>query len=128
MVELTRESRIGAVRSTAVAGEVPRIDLADFAARREEIADALWDAAVAVGFFQVVNHGIEPARVREAFAMTERFFGLPDPVKVQYPHKRQLFASSTCPLAIQHVLLFTHPALGRGYLIGFRGNIGCFSV
>ena len=88
LVELARESRIGAVRSSTVAVEVPRIDIGDVAARREAIADALWDAAVEVGFFQVVNHGIDPAQVREAFAMTERFFGLPDPVKARYPHRK----------------------------------------
>jgi len=88
LVELARESRIGAVRSSTVAVQVPHIDIGDFAARREAIADALWDAAVEVGFFQVVNHGIDPAQMREAFAMTERFFGLPDPVKARYPHRK----------------------------------------
>ena len=88
-VELARESRMGASAAAAtVVREVRRIDLADFEARREAIADELWEAAVEVGFFQVVNHGIELERVREAFAMTERFFALPEATKARWPHRK----------------------------------------
>ncbi|MBX4378675.1 2-oxoglutarate and iron-dependent oxygenase domain-containing protein, partial [Mycobacterium tuberculosis] len=45
----------------------------------------LWNAAVDIGFFQLENHGIDLAAVRNAFAMTEQFFALPDAVKAQYP-------------------------------------------
>ncbi len=74
MRELQRESRMGAIGSETRQREVRVIDLADFDARRAEIADHLWDAAVDVGFFQPKNHGIDLATTREAFAMTERFF------------------------------------------------------
>jgi len=88
-VELARESRMGAsVAAATVMREVRRIDLTDFEARREAIAEELWEAAVEVGFFQVVNHGIELSRVREAFALTERFFALPDATKARLPHRK----------------------------------------
>lgn len=90
MAELDKEARMGAMGSETHAREIRRIDLSDFERRQPEIADALWDAAVDVGFFQVVNHGIDLARVHEAFAMTERFFALPDAVKAQYPHNKAL--------------------------------------
>ena len=90
MLELQKESRMGAMGSETHAREIRRIDLSDFDHRRAEIADALWDAAVDVGFFQVVNHGIDLDRVNEAFLMTERFFALPDSVKAQYPHNKAL--------------------------------------
>ena len=78
---------MGALGTETQAREIRRIDLSDFDERRDEIADQLWDAAVDIGFFQLVNHGIDLSAVREAFAMTERFFALPDAVKAQYPLK-----------------------------------------
>jgi isopenicillin N synthase-like dioxygenase len=92
MKELQKEARMGAFGSETRQREVRVIDLADFDARRAEIADQLWDAAVDVGFFQLKNHGIAPAAVTEAFAMTERFFALPEAVKARHPLKKQLNA------------------------------------
>ena len=83
---------MGAMGSETRQREVRVIDLADFDARRAEIADQLWDAAVDVGFFQLTNHGIDLATTREAFAMTERFFALPDEVKARHPLKKRLNA------------------------------------
>ncbi|MBP6901901.1 MAG: isopenicillin N synthase family oxygenase [Burkholderiaceae bacterium] len=87
--ELAKESRMGAI-GTVARREVRVIDLADFEARRSEIADQLWDAAVDVGFFQLKNHGIAPADISEAFAMTQRFFALPDDLKARHPLKKGL--------------------------------------
>ncbi len=85
LAELEKESRMGAMGSETNTREVRRISLADFDARRAEIADQLWDAAVDVGFFQLVDHGIDLADIRAAFAEAERFFALPESVKAQYP-------------------------------------------
>lgn len=90
LAELDKETRMGALGSETGAREIRRIDLSDFAHRQDAIADALWDAAVDVGFFQVVGHGIDLAEVRKAFAMTERFFALPEGVKAQYPLRKAL--------------------------------------
>jgi len=88
MTELQKESRMGAMGSETDTREIRVIDLADFEARRAEIADQLWDAAIDVGFFQLANHGVPLAQMREAFAMSEKFFALPDAVKAQYPLSR----------------------------------------
>jgi isopenicillin N synthase-like dioxygenase len=85
LAELHRESRMGAIGSETTQREIRRIDLSDYARRKAQIADELWQASVDVGFFQIANHGIDLAKVREAFAMTERFFALPESVKAQYP-------------------------------------------
>jgi len=90
LAELHKESRMGALGSETSKREIRRIDLRDFAARKAEIADQLWDAAIDVGFFQIEHHGIDIEEVRNAFAMTERFFALPDMVKAQYPLKKAL--------------------------------------
>ncbi|WP_092801072.1 isopenicillin N synthase family dioxygenase [Rhodococcus globerulus] len=88
MTELNRESRMGGLGTETTDREVRRIDLSDFENRRSEIADELWSAATDIGFFQVVNHGIDIGEVRKAFAATENFFALPDEVKARYPLKK----------------------------------------
>lgn len=90
LTELQKESRMGAMGSISTTREIRRIDLSDFQNRKAEIADQLWDAAVDVGFFQLVGHGIAPAEIDAAFARAESFFALPDAVKAQYPHKKAL--------------------------------------
>ncbi|MBW8469772.1 MAG: hypothetical protein K0M67_16020 [Thiobacillus sp.] len=86
--ELQKESRMGAQGTETTQREVPVIDLSDFEARRAEITEQLWNAAVDVGFFQLSHHGVPLAQVREAFVMSERFFALSQEVKAQYPLSR----------------------------------------
>ena len=59
--ELNKESRMGATGVESHSREVRRIDLTDFAARKAQIANELWDAAVDVGFFQLMNLFRPPA-------------------------------------------------------------------
>ncbi len=82
--ELKKESTFRGMGTTK-AREVPKIDMSNFEKRKAEIADQLWEASTAIGFFQLVNHGIPQEQVDEAFAMTERFFALPHETKGQYP-------------------------------------------
>lgn len=56
--------------------EIPCIDLRDFATRQDEIDEAVWQASIEVGFFQVTNHGIDARDVDRAFAHADAFFGL----------------------------------------------------
>ncbi|OUY70211.1 2OG-Fe(II) oxygenase, partial [Klebsiella pneumoniae] len=83
--ELEKEALMGAEGEEIFAREVRCIDLSNFAARKNDIAEQLWEAAVEIGFFQVSHHGIPLADIRQAFSMTEAFFDLPDEVKRQYP-------------------------------------------
>lgn len=64
----------GAGADAAVGGDVPTVDLA---AGDEAVADALWEAASDVGFFQVVNHGIPQSDIDAAFEAARGFFALP---------------------------------------------------
>ncbi|GBQ69176.1 isopenicillin N synthase [Komagataeibacter intermedius NRIC 0521] len=84
--ELNREARIGG-HGTCVARDIPQIDLSDYDSRKSVITDALWDAATQVGFFQVINHGIDPADVDAAFAAAGRFFDLPMDEKTHYARR-----------------------------------------
>ncbi|WP_186425176.1 isopenicillin N synthase family dioxygenase [Cupriavidus metallidurans] len=83
--ELARESRMGAHGSETDTREIRCIDLSDFDTRKPEIADQLWRAATDIGFFQLRHHGIDLAAIRQAFAMAEQFFALPETVKARYP-------------------------------------------
>jgi isopenicillin N synthase-like dioxygenase len=86
MAELRKEATLGGM-GEEVAREIPRIDMADFAARKSDIADQVWQASTEIGFFQVFNHGIAQADIDRAFAHAERFFALPPEVKARYPLK-----------------------------------------
>ena len=83
--ELEKEALMGAEGEETFAREVRCIDLSNFAERKHDIAEQLWEAAVEIGFFQVSHHGIPLAEIRQAFSTTEAFFNLPDEVKRQYP-------------------------------------------
>ncbi|WP_338661873.1 2-oxoglutarate and iron-dependent oxygenase domain-containing protein [Pararoseomonas sp. SCSIO 73927] len=82
--ELNRETGFGGMGTTKER-EVLVISLANFEARKAEIADALWKASTEIGFFQLSDHGIPLEQIDEAFEMTARFFALPQEVKAKYP-------------------------------------------
>jgi isopenicillin N synthase-like dioxygenase len=88
LTEIAKEARLGNAGHETSARDVPVIDLSDFDQRRAEITEQLWRAAVDVGFFQLKSHGVPLEDVRSAFAMSERFFALPDAVKSQWPLAR----------------------------------------
>ena len=104
--ELEKESRMGgAMDGETSAREVRRIDISDFARRKEEIAEELWSASVDIGFFQVTHHGIPVEDIRAAFQRAEAFFDLPAETKAQWPlarnagweHKAQIRPSTRTP-------------------------------
>ncbi len=78
--ELAKERTYGGY-GIEVDQPIPIIDLSDADQRQDEIDDALWDAAVEVGFFQLTGHGIDQTLTDEAFALSERFFALPTEAK-----------------------------------------------
>ncbi len=84
LAELDKERTLGGEGVEKVR-EIPRIDMADYERRKDEIADGLWVAATDIGFFQLIGHGIPQPLVDEAFEMSERFFALPPEVKAKYP-------------------------------------------
>lgn len=86
MTELQRERAMGAL-GTESDREVRRISLADINSRRSQVADEIWSAATDIGFFQVVDHGIDLGDVRAAFEMAEAFFALPEDVKALRPKR-----------------------------------------
>ncbi len=90
--EIAKERLMGGLGTTDASRSVACISLADFDARRDEIAEELWHAATHIGFFQLTDHGIPQALVDQAFARSASLFALPDRVKAQYPLKKALNA------------------------------------
>ena len=82
--ELKKESLIGGLGGNKDRA-IPQIDLSDYIERKSEIADALWEAATRIGFFQLINHGIDASLVEEAFQLSEAFFAQDSKTKEKYP-------------------------------------------
>ena len=86
LAELQKEAGIGGY-GEEVDRDIPQIDMSDYFNRKEEITDALWDAATGIGFFQLTNHGIPQELIDEAFLLSAGFFDLSADTKAQYPLK-----------------------------------------
>ncbi|MDB5655518.1 MAG: 2OG-Fe(II) oxygenase [Tardiphaga sp.] len=84
LAELNQETTFGGIGGIKHR-DVRKIDLSNFAARKQEIADQLWEASTQIGFFQLINHGIPQDQVDEAFDMTARFFALTNEEKAKLP-------------------------------------------
>ncbi len=86
--ELNRETTFGGAGIEADDREIPLIDMSNFAQRREEISEQLWQAATQIGFFQLTNHGISEQEIASAFNEAKRFFELPEATKAQFPRPK----------------------------------------
>ncbi len=67
---------------------IPVLDLQDFISGNEQTANqfvqSLGDALHKVGFFALINHGVEPKIIRAAYGAAEAFFALSNNTKAQY--------------------------------------------
>ena len=67
---------------------IPTLDLQDFTSGNPQQADQfvqdLGEALHQIGFFALVNHGVEQKIVQSAYGAAEAFFALPDNAKKQY--------------------------------------------
>lgn len=71
--------------------EIPRISLHEFAVRREEIKQQLYDAATSVGFFVLCDQ-VSPsvADIEKAFLTSQSYFDQPQEVKNKLPFQKLL--------------------------------------
>ena len=68
---------------------IPRISLADFDSRIDEITSDLIRAAENVGFFSLVDHSISAETVNTIFDNSARFFNQDDSIKAKVPFSPQ---------------------------------------
>lgn len=69
------------------ANEIPVIDIgriySDEIEDRKAVAEAIREAANRIGFFYIVNHGIEDRYAANTFQQAKRFFALPESRKLE---------------------------------------------
>ena len=67
---------------------IPVLDMRDYtegdAARKARFVKTWGDALKEFGFVSITNHQIDPAQIRQAYAMFEQFYNLPASVKERY--------------------------------------------
>lgn len=68
---------------------IPTVDISSFLANpsskeAELVVSEIRDACVAVGFFQIVGHGISPELQEAVFQAAKTFFSLPQDIKKRY--------------------------------------------
>ncbi|PZO18876.1 MAG: isopenicillin N synthase family oxygenase [Leptolyngbya foveolarum] len=67
---------------------IPVLDLQDFIGGHEKKANqfvqSLGDALHKIGFFALINHGVEPRIIQAAYSAAEAFFALSSDAKAQY--------------------------------------------
>lgn len=77
-------------RSAAVDSNIPIVDFAEWTSgspdQRKQIANDFVEACRTVGFAYIINHGVAPGRVEEAFAMSKKLFDLSHDQKMLAPH------------------------------------------
>jgi isopenicillin N synthase-like dioxygenase len=69
------------------ADEIPVIDIqgifSDDIQKRIAVAEQIREAAHRIGFFYIVNHGIDEKHSQNTFAQAKRFFALPEERKLE---------------------------------------------
>lgn len=65
---------------------IPVLDLEDFidGSNRVAFTDAFGEALSELGFFALINHGVEQRMIDAAYGAAEAFFALPEETKAQY--------------------------------------------
>ncbi len=104
--------------------EIPVVDLAPmYGSERdamERCAGALRRAGTEVGFFYIVNHGVEDATVRAALEQTRRFFALPEEAKRAYDLARTRRHRGYVPFAALSADPGAEPDVQEAYEVGLE--------
>ncbi|KAI9278455.1 hypothetical protein BDA99DRAFT_492194 [Phascolomyces articulosus] len=63
---------------------IPVIDFNDFDARKDVIAQEVFEACKKFGLFYVINHSVSPSQISQGFELSKAFFELPEEKKCEY--------------------------------------------
>jgi isopenicillin N synthase-like dioxygenase len=67
---------------------IPVVDLQDFRSdspsHQQAFVEAMGNALEDIGFFAVINHGLDAALIQQAYELAQTFFELPEATKLQY--------------------------------------------
>ena len=111
-----------------IAQTIPVLDLSDFDANSSSdqnaaFATALGDALADLGFFALVNHGVEQRLIDMAYSAAEAFFALPEPTKTQYAIAHLKGQRGFTQFGKEHAKNSTAPDLKEFWHMGRKENL-----
>jgi isopenicillin N synthase-like dioxygenase len=85
------ENKMGSVQQESTPVSIPVIDFSKWDSpsspdERKAVAKELADACHNVGFVSIINHGVSPELLEEAFGWSKRLFDLKTEDKMKAPH------------------------------------------
>jgi isopenicillin N synthase-like dioxygenase len=102
------------------------VSFADYQAggeRRARFVRQVGEALSDIGFFAVVDHGVEPDLLAGAYASARRFFALPDAVKRTYNEPARAGQRGFTPFGVEHAKDSPSPDLKEFWQVG-RTDVG----
>ncbi len=105
---------------------IPVVDFATFergtAREQEQFVREVGEALQQIGFFALINHGLSPKLIREAYAAAEAVFLLPEPVKRSYEDPALLGQRGYTHFGKEHAKDYPYPDLKEFWHIGREGD------
>lgn len=105
---------------------LPVVDFAAFqkgtAGEREQFVRQVGEALQQIGFFALVNHGLSPELIREAYEAAEAVFLLPEPTKRAYEDPALLGQRGYTPFGKEHAKDHPYPDMKEFWHIGREGD------
>jgi isopenicillin N synthase-like dioxygenase len=115
-----------AVVTTPQRQTLPVVDFAAFqkgtAGEREQFVRQVGEALQQIGFFALVNHGLSPELIREAYEAAEAVFLLPEPTKRAYEDPALLGQRGYTPFGKEHAKDHPYPDMKEFWHIGREGD------
>lgn len=97
---------------------VPVIDLSS--GSDAELAARIGEALQTAGFFSIVGHGVPKAVFDDAFAVSRRFFSMPDPVKSRWHVDQSPHRHGFDPIGWQSLDVGQPPDLKESFYLGIE--------
>ncbi|MEN9221215.1 MAG: 2-oxoglutarate and iron-dependent oxygenase domain-containing protein [Thermostichus sp. BF3_bins_97] len=105
---------------------IPVVDFASFQKgtplERERFVQEVGEALQQIGFFALINHGLSPTLIREAYQAAEAVFLLPEPVKRAYEDPALLGQRGYTHFGKEHAKDHPYPDLKEFWHIGREGD------
>lgn len=105
---------------------LPVVDFAAFqngtSGEREQFVRQVGEALQQIGFFALVNHGLSPELIREAYEAAEAVFLLPEPTKRAYEDPALLGQRGYTPFGKEHAKDHPYPDMKEFWHIGREGD------
>jgi isopenicillin N synthase-like dioxygenase len=106
---------------------IPVVDLQDFHAdspdRQQKFVTTMGRALEDIGFFALVNHGVDSSLIRQAYQVAEQFFELPDSVKLRYEDPTLNGQRGFTRFGKEHAKDHAAPDLKEFWHVGRESNI-----